>query len=353
MSAANGSKPTTPIASQDIVVLDRVFKHYRVPGSGFGRRRDRVHSVDGVSLSIARGEVMGLVGESGSGKSTLARVIMRLVEVDRGSVVVDSQETANLKRRGLSHLRRTVQLVFQDPHSALDPRMRLGVSLESALSQNRIGAKSERHAKVLAALEEVGLNQSFALKYPRQCSGGQLQRVVIARALLLEPRVLVCDEPTSSLDASVQATILNLLLDLRRSHGLTLVMISHNLKVVKFTCDRVAVMYLGQIVETADREELFDRPAHPYTQALLSAALPENGVIGPDVGALGEPPSPIHPPPGCRFNPRCPLATDRCRSEAPQAQEVIPGHVVSCHNWREALVPITDPHNLTLTRTEH
>jgi peptide/nickel transport system ATP-binding protein len=319
-----------------MVVLDRVVKHFPVKGRRLRRRRPRVHSVDGVSLTIRRGEVLGLVGESGCGKSTLARVILRLVGTDTGRVVVDDVDISRAGGAALRKLRRSMQLIFQDPAAALDPRMRLGTSLEAPLAQHHIGSRPQRRQLASRALAEVGLDDSFLHRRPEECSGGQLQRVVIARALLLHPKLLVCDEPTSALDASVRAQILNLLMDLRREHDLTLLMISHDLRVVRFVSDRVAVMYLGQIVELADRSQLFDTPAHPYTKALLAAALPET-IADPDQppAARGEPPSPIRPPSGCRFHPRCPIARERCRQEAPQLTEIAPGHHVSCHFWNE------------------
>jgi peptide/nickel transport system ATP-binding protein len=230
-----------------------------------------------------------------------------------------------------------MQIVFQDPFDALDPRMKIGTSLAAPLSQHHLVPRHERKAAVATLLETVGLDQSFADRYPSECSGGQLQRVVIARALSLRPRLLICDEPTASLDASIRAQILNVLDDLRTRLHLTLLMISHDLRVVRFMCDRIAVMYLGQIVEIADRDQVFDHPLHPYTRKLIeSSLLEERTMARGSATAESEPPSPIHPPPGCRFNPRCPLAQDRCRSEAPSLEEVEPGHWVSCFSWDAA-----------------
>jgi len=245
-------------------------------------------------------------------------------------------DVPRLKGADVRRLRRTAQLVFQDPHAAMDPRMTIGDSLRAVLDQHGVGTKPERLARISAGLQEVGLDDTYLDRYPAQCSGGQLQRVVIARALLLEPKLLVCDEPTSALDASVQGRVLNLLSRLRREHRLTMVLISHDLRVVRFLSDRVAVMYLGQIVEVADRETLFTGARHPYTIALLSAALPHGGEVETAVEARGEPPSPITPPAGCRFNTRCPLATDLCRAVAPPVIEVAPGHEARCHRWAES-----------------
>jgi oligopeptide/dipeptide ABC transporter ATP-binding protein len=324
-----------PAPDHDMVVLDNVVKYFRLPRRHLIGRPEYVHSVDGVTLRIRAGEVLGLVGESGSGKSTLARVILRLLPVDSGTVEVDGDDVSHLTQASRKRLRRTAQLVFQDPHAAMDPRMTVGESLLAVLSHHRIGASDERQALILQALQEVGLDSTYPDRYPGECSGGQLQRVVIARALLLRPKLLVCDEPTSALDASVQAKVLNLLSKLQRDHHLTMVLISHDLRVVRFASNRVAVMHLGQIVEVAGREELFEGAVHPYTIALLSAAMPADK-NAPTVVATGEPPSPINPPAGCRFSTRCPLATDLCRTETPPVREIAPGHEVRCHRSDEA-----------------
>jgi peptide/nickel transport system ATP-binding protein len=312
-----------------MISVDDAVKHFPLPRRGL-RRREHVHSLDGVTAHVAPGEVLGPVGESGSGKSTLARIILGLVRPTSGTVSVDGIDTTTLTGPGRRTLARTAQLVFQDPHAAMDPRMTLGESLTAVLAQHDIG---DRPAAVSQALEEVGLDDSYLGKVPGQCSGGQLQRAVIARALLLAPKVLICDEPTSALDASVQARILNLLRRLRREHSLTMVMISHDLRVVRVMAERVAVMYLGQIVETADRDDLFTGARHPYTLALLDAATPKK-ITGEQDTVASEPPSPINPPPGCRFHPRCPLATDKCRTVAPELVEIAPRHEVRCHHWQ-------------------
>jgi oligopeptide/dipeptide ABC transporter ATP-binding protein len=320
--------------ARPLVVLDDVVKHFPVRAGSLRKGREVIHSVDGVSLTINEGETVGLVGESGSGKSTLARVILRLTPATRGRVLIDGADVLSATRRELKALRRQSQIVFQDPCSALDPRMKIATSIAAPLAQHGIGTRASRSGMVAELLERVGLDPSFADRYPRECSGGQLQRVVIARALALNPRLLICDEPTSALDASIRAQILNLLAEMKERLGLTLLVISHDLRVVRYMCDRVAVMYLGQIVELAGRDELFDRPLHPYTRALMAASLPEQPTADYEVRALeGEPPSPIAPPAGCRFNPRCPLAQDRCRAAAPALEEVSPGHWVSCFFW--------------------
>lgn len=326
------SDPTQRDAEEPLVKIQDLAKHFPVRrGSG---RKVWVRSVDGVSLEVRRGEVLGLVGESGCGKSTLARLILNHVRPDRGSVLFDGQDIVKMKGEGLRRLRRSVQMVFQDPLAALDPRMRIGQSLLAPLAQHGIGTAEQRKAQIEEMLLEVGLDASFLERYPRHCSGGQLQRVVIARALLLRPRFLICDEPTSALDASVRAQVLNLLNDLRRRFDLTLLMISHDLRAMRHFCDRVAVMYLGRIVELATVEQLFSRPAHPYTQGLIAASLLE--VAGLETsGRLvkGEPPSPVDPPSGCHFHPRCTLAQELCTHQPVALEPVCPGHVVSCHFW--------------------
>ncbi|TDE88595.1 ABC transporter ATP-binding protein [Occultella glacieicola] len=319
-----------------MVVLDNVVKYFTLSRTSLFHAPDAVHSVDGVSLRIEAGGVLGLVGESGSGKSTLARVILTLLRSTSGTVTIDGVDVTNLSQGAMRRVRRTAQMVFQDPHAAMDPRMTIGESMTSVLTQHGVGTRAERRDRVSLALSEVGLDDSYIDRYPGECSGGQLQRVGIARALLLDPKVLICDEPTSALDASVQARVLNLLDRIKDERELTMIMISHDLRVVRHVADRVAVMYLGQIVEVADREKLFTGASHPYTIALLAAGLESGRRHEATVVAAGEPPSPIHPPAGCRFNTRCPLATDRCREEMPELREVGADHEVRCHRWEEA-----------------
>ncbi|AMJ61708.1 oligopeptide/dipeptide ABC transporter ATP-binding protein [Bosea sp. PAMC 26642] len=306
-----------------------MVKTYPVPGWLTGGRR--VNSVDQVSFSIGKGEVLGLVGESGCGKSTVARLLVRMDRADSGSIRIGGAEIGGLAGQDLMALRRKVQLVFQDPFGALDPRMRLGESLEAPLRAHGIGDRGQRRAIALDMLREMGLDESFYDRLPRECSGGQLQRVVIARALILKPDLLVCDEPTSALDASLRSQVLNLLVDLKQRLGLTLLMISHDLRVVRELCDRIAVMYLGEIVELAPAAELFANPRHPYTRALIAASMLDN----PDLSAVGaalrgEPPSPLNPPPGCRFHGRCPQAEALC-SEGRPAFDATAAHAARCH----------------------
>ena len=317
------SETTTPV-----VELTDLVKHFP---AGRGKT---VHSVDGVSLTVRKGEVLGLVGESGCGKSTLARTILRALPVTSGRIAFNGKDITKIKGRQLKDLRMSMQFVFQDPYGAMDPKMRLGTSLEAPLRHHGMKDKDERRARIAEMLDRVGLEEAILDRYPKECSGGQLQRLVIARALLLDPEFVICDEPTSALDASIRAQILNLLVELKDQLDLTLVMISHDLRVVRYLCDRIAVMYLGEIVEVGTREELFTNPRHPYTRVLLAASLAEErGEEAALVSKLkGEPPSPIDPPSGCRFHPRCPLAQDICTT-VPAVAHASEQHTVSCHFW--------------------
>jgi peptide/nickel transport system ATP-binding protein len=315
-------------ADEPLLTLRDVVKHFP---AGRGKK---VHSVDGVSLDVRRGEVVGLVGESGCGKSTLARSILRAVPVDAGQVVFDGKDITKIRGRQVNALRRAMQLVFQDPYGAFDPKMTLRTSLEAPLRHHGVKDKRERQARIAALLERVGLEDEVLDRRPGECSGGELQRLVIARALSLEPKFLICDEPTSALDASIRAQLLNLLVELKEQLDLTVLLISHDLRVVRYLCDRVAVMYLGQIVEVADRDDLFSDPRHPYTRVLLAASLTEDeGATGMVTRLVGEPPSPIDPPAGCRFHPRCPMAQEVCRSVVPQVSRPDDSRVVTCHFW--------------------
>ncbi len=322
-TAQDGAQAT----SGSLVEIQNLVKHFP---AGKGRK---VHSVDGVSLEVRKGEVLGLVGESGCGKSTLARTILRAAAPTSGHIVFEGNDITRAHGKELKALRRSMQFVFQDPYGAFDPRMTLGTSLEAPLRHHGMKSRDERWERMLTMLDRVGLEEAILERRPHECSGGQLQRMVIARALLLEPKFLICDEPTSALDASIRAQILNLLVELKDQLDLTLVLISHDLRVVRYLCDRVAVMYLGEIVEVAPRDELFTRPRHPYTRVLLAATLAEQGDSDVVLQLRGEPPSPIDPPSGCRFHPRCPFAQDICRTDAPVVDQAGEDHTVSCHFW--------------------
>jgi oligopeptide/dipeptide ABC transporter ATP-binding protein len=322
--------------------VDDLTKHYTLPGLGGAKV---VRSLDGVSLRVRPGEVMGLVGESGCGKSTFAKLVTRLATVTSGEVRIDDDDWLAPAGEALRRRRRDVQLIFQDPYAALDPRMTIGTSMSAPMAQHGMGSPEERRAKVLTMLEEVGLDASFYGRLPKQCSGGQLQRVVIGRALLLQPKLLICDEPTSALDASMRTQILNLLMDLKVRRGLTMVMISHDLRVVRYLCDRIAVMYLGKLVEVADRDVLFDAPTHPYTKALIAASLlDQNGLDAADAVLEGELPSPLNPPTGCSFHTRCPHARPDCAAFEPRLKQARPGQFVRCRHWEAiAAGPVAVP----------
>jgi len=294
-----------------------------------------IRAVDGVSFTQAKGETIGIVGESGCGKSTLGRLILRLIEPAEGSVRLLGKDITLLPADGLRAMRRHVQMIFQDPYASLDPRMRVGALIEEPLVIHGRGTHGERRREVARLLDAVGMPAEAALRYPHEFSGGQRQRICIARALALHPDLIVADEPVSALDVSIQSQILNLLVDLRREQGLSYLFISHNLAVVKYVSDTVAVMYLGRIVEMGSAEALYADPKHPYTQALLAAIPePDPGRTRQGVPLQGELPSPDNPPSGCRFHPRCPLAMDRCRSVAPALRQLGPRsqpHMVECH----------------------
>jgi len=311
-------------------VLELV-KHFPVRKGVFGRTVGQVRAVDGITFDIGRGETLGLVGESGCGKTTVGRALLRLTEPTSGSVLFGGVDVATLEGGELRRMRRDMQIIFQDPYSSLNPRMTVGGIVGEGLVVHGIARGRKKEERVRELLGKVGLDPDYINRYPHEFSGGQRQRIGIARALALDPSFLVCDEPTSALDVSIQAQIVNLLVDLKKELGLAYLFISHDLSTVRYISDRVAVMYLGQIVELAETEELFADPLHPYTRALLSAIpVPDPERRRERILLPGDVPSSVDPPSGCRFHPRCPVAEGRCSSDAP---ELISrdGHPVACH----------------------
>jgi oligopeptide/dipeptide ABC transporter ATP-binding protein len=320
-----------------LLELHDVVKHFPVPSErAFGRGRQAVRAVDGVSLTVRRGETLGLVGETGCGKSTLARCITRLHDLTSGTVTFDGDDISRVPARRLRPYRRRMQMVFQDPYGSLNPRRRVGSIIADPFAANHLVSGPARKTRVQELMELVGLNPEHYNRFPAEFSGGQRQRIGLARALALEPGLLVCDEPVSALDVSIQAQIINLLADLQGKLGLTYVFIAHDLSVVRHVSDRIAVMYLGRIIEVGPTEALFSAPRHPYTRALLSAVPspdPRLAARRSPAALAGEAPSPIHPPSGCRFHPRCPLAQSRCRTDDPAlgAGNGDQDHPVACH----------------------
>jgi len=317
---------------KDIVRVEHLVKYYPVFGGVFRQEVNQVQAVDDVSFTIKEGETLGLVGESGCGKTTVGHTMLKLRKPTSGSMIFDKRDIFALSGQELKTIRREIQIVFQDPYASLDPRLPVGESIAEGLKIHRVGTNQDRVDKVLEALKNVGLEDYHAHRYPHEFSGGQRQRIGIARALALNPKFIVLDEPVSALDVSIQAQVLNILNNLQEEYGLTYLFIAHNLAVVEHISDRVAVMYLGKIVELADREDLFDHPLHPYTQALMSAIpLPDPTKKRERIILSGDVPSPLNPPPGCRFHPRCPIAESRCAVDEPELRELAPGHTVACH----------------------
>jgi peptide/nickel transport system ATP-binding protein len=314
-----------------ILEVDNLVTHFPIRQGAFGRMGGTVRAVDGVSFEVHRGETFGLVGESGCGKSTLGRSILRLIEPTSGSVRFDGQELVGMPQAQLRKLRRRMQLIFQDPYASLNPRMKVREIVGEGLAIHRLASGVERERQVAALLEKMGLGAEAMDRYPHEFSGGQRQRIGIARALAVGPELVIADEPISSLDVSIQAQIVNLMVDLQRELGLTYVFIAHDLKIIEYISTRVAVMYLGKIVEMARAEEIYRAPKHPYTQALLSAIpVPDPTRKSERIILAGDVPSPAHPPPGCPFHPRCRYAFDRCRTEVPPLYQLAGGHLASC-----------------------
>ena len=320
---------------QPLVEMGTLRKYFPIKEGLLQREVARVHAVDGVSLRVREGETLGLVGESGCGKSTLGRCVVRLLEPTEGQLRFEGRDIAHLSNRSLRPLRRQMQMIFQDPYASLNPRKRVGTIIGDPMRIHRVGTKGDRKQRVQGLLERVGLNPEHYNRFPHEFSGGQRQRIGVARALALQPKLIVADEPVSALDVSIQAQVVNLLDDLQDEFGLTYIFIAHDLGVVRHVSDRIAVMYLGKIVELSPAEQLYTSPIHPYTEALLSAV----PIPDPDVAEKreriileGDVPSPIEPPPACRFHPRCRYATDVCRDIEPPLVEYRDGHLAACHH---------------------
>ncbi len=316
----------------NLVEVENLVKYFPVRGGILQRVQAWVQAVDDVSFTVRRGETLGLVGESGCGKTTVGRLILRLIEPTAGHISFDGQDLTGLRERDLKSFRRKMQIIFQDPFSSLDPRTPIGDSIGEGLRVHGVSDPRERRRRVLEIMKKVGLEVYHARRYPHEFSGGQRQRIGIARALILRPDLIVCDEPVSALDVSIQAQVLNLLRQLQREFGLTLLFIAHNMSVVEHISDRVAVMYLGKIVEVADRDEMYRNPQHPYTQALMSAIpIPDPNLKRERIILKGDVPSPLRPPSGCRFHPRCPVAIDICSKVEPPLIDLGGGHLAACH----------------------
>ena len=319
--------------AKELIEVEHLVKYYPVRGGVLRRVVAQVQAVDDVSFTIKEGETLGLVGESGCGKSTIAHTMLGLVAHTSGSVKYDGQPVFSASGSVITkQMRRNMQIVFQDPYASLDPRLPIGESIAEGLRIHGIGSNQERFEMVMEVLKKVGMEDYHAMRYPHEFSGGQRQRIGIARALVLNPKFLVLDEPVSALDVSIQAQVLNILRDLQRQMGLTYLFVAHNLAVVEHISDRVAVMYLGKIVEMTSRETLFRKPMHPYTQALMSAIpIPDPRTRRERIILQGDVPSPLNPPAGCRFHPRCPDAKDICSQQEPPLRELDSGHLVACH----------------------
>lgn len=319
--------------AEALLKVSNLVKHFPIKGGIFSRTIDKVHAVDGVSFDIAPGETLGMVGESGCGKSTTGRCVLRLIAPTAGQIWFDGRDVTNVNKLELRTLARDMQIIFQDPYASLNPRMTVGAIVGEAMVIHKLAnTAKERDERVVELLETVGLHPDHLRRYPHEFSGGQRQRIGIARALAVKPKLIICDEPVSALDVSIQAQVINLLEDLQEKMGLTYLFIAHDLSVVEHISQRVAVMYLGRIVEIAPSRDLYTSPRHPYTEALLSAVpIPDPTVKRKRVVLEGDVPNPISPPKGCHFHPRCPRAQERCRVEAPLLRDMAPGCQAACH----------------------
>jgi len=316
----------------NLIEVKNLTKYFPVRGGVLQRTVAEVKAVENVSFAVRRGETLGMVGESGCGKTTIGRMLLRLIDPTSGTIRFEGRDILKLKGADLKALRREMQIIFQDPFSSLDPRTPVGDSIGEGLLVHGMKNARERHKQVLEIMRKVGLEDYHARRYPHEFSGGQRQRIGIARALILRPKFLVCDEPVSALDVSIQSQVLNLLRELQHEFGLTYIFIAHNMSVVEHISDRVAVMYLGKLVELADRIELYRNPQHPYTQALLSAIpVPNPKLRRGRIILAGDVPSPLNPPSGCRFHPRCPVAIDVCSRVDPPLLDLGGGHLAACH----------------------
>lgn len=318
--------------SENLIEIKNLCKYFPA-----GKKRT-LKAVDNVSLTIAKGETLGLVGESGCGKTTCGRTILKLYPQTSGQIFFDGQEVSNIKGKALLNFKKRAQMIFQDPYSSLDPRMTIAEIISEGMTVHNHLSNQEKQEKVNELLGKVGLTEDYANRFAHELSGGQRQRIGIARALAVEPEFIVCDEPISALDVSIQAQIINLLIKLQKENHLTYLFISHDLSVVRHISDRVGIMYLGSMVELGSSQAIFGQPLHPYTKALISAipeADPDSEKTRKRIPLEGEVPSPIDPPSGCKFRPRCAYATDKCAQEIPTWEEAAPGHFVACHHWRE------------------
>jgi oligopeptide transport system ATP-binding protein len=321
------------VSDEPLLEVRNLVKHFPIKeGILIDREVAQVRAVDDVSFSVRRGETLGLVGESGCGKSTLCRTVLKLIEPTSGSVRFEGEEISGLSRKQMRPLRREMQMIFQDPYASLNPRKRVGQIVGDPLKLHGLASGGALKSQVQELLERVGLSSEHYNRFPHEFSGGQRQRIGIARALALRPKFIVCDEPVSALDVSIQSQVLNILKDLQQEFNLTYLFIAHNLSVVEHISDRVAVMYLGKMAELADRDELYRSPLHPYTQALMSAIpVADPKLKRKRVILKGDVPSPLRPPSGCRFHPRCPVAQEICSQSEPEFRELKPGHFVACH----------------------